>query len=117
MAWVAGAVGPTNRTASMSPDVNRPEYRAVTFAQLAEAFGVLVRALIGAMTAWPQQFQALAHKPQPRLIDAPNWLQAAGVTAWAAIIRSVWVKMVASAIIQPDPLDPAKVCLPNPLQN
>jgi hypothetical protein len=78
---------------------------------------LLVRALIGAMTAWPQQFQALAHKPQPRLIDAPNWLQAAGVTAWAAIIRSVWVKMVASAIIQPDPLDPAKVCLPNPLQN
>ena len=33
VAWVAGAVGPTNRTASMSPDVNRPEYRAVTFAQ------------------------------------------------------------------------------------
>ena len=36
-AWVAGAVGPTNRTASMSPDVNRPEYRAVTFRQLSEA--------------------------------------------------------------------------------
>jgi 5-methyltetrahydrofolate--homocysteine methyltransferase len=46
MAWVAGAVGPTNRTASMSPDVNRPEYRAVTFAQLAEAYGEQVRALI-----------------------------------------------------------------------
>jgi len=45
-AWVAGAVGPTNRTASMSPDVNRPEYRAVTFAQLAEAYGEQVRALI-----------------------------------------------------------------------
>jgi len=46
MAWVAGAVGPTNRTASMSPDVNRPEYRAVTFAQLSEAYGEQVRALI-----------------------------------------------------------------------
>ena len=46
MAWVAGAVGPTNRTASMSPDVNRPEYRAVTFHQLAEAYGEQVRALI-----------------------------------------------------------------------
>ena len=36
LAWVAGAVGPTNRTASMSPDVNRPEYRAVSFRQLSE---------------------------------------------------------------------------------
>lgn len=44
--WVAGAVGPTNRTASMSPDVNRPEYRAVTFKQLAEAYAEQVRALI-----------------------------------------------------------------------
>ena len=46
VAWVAGAVGPTNRTASMSPDVNRPEYRAVTFAQLAKSYGEQVRALI-----------------------------------------------------------------------
>ena len=45
-AWVAGAVGPTNRTASMSPDVNRPDYRAVTFRQLADAYGEQVRALI-----------------------------------------------------------------------
>ena len=45
-AWVAGAVGPTNRTASMSPDVNRPDFRAVTFQQLAEAYGEQVRALI-----------------------------------------------------------------------
>ncbi|MET0256981.1 MAG: homocysteine S-methyltransferase family protein, partial [Methylobacterium sp.] len=29
--FVAGAIGPTNRTASMSPDVNNPGYRAVTF--------------------------------------------------------------------------------------
>jgi len=46
VAWVAGAVGPTNRTASMSPDVNRPEYRAVTFTQLAKSYGEQVRALI-----------------------------------------------------------------------
>ena len=45
-AWVAGAVGPTNRTASMSPDVNRPDFRAVTFRHLAEAYGEQVRALI-----------------------------------------------------------------------
>ena len=32
--YVAGSIGPTNRTASMSPDVNDPGYRAVTFNQL-----------------------------------------------------------------------------------
>lgn len=36
--FVAGALGPTNRTASMSPDVNDPAYRAVTFDQLREAY-------------------------------------------------------------------------------
>jgi len=46
LAWVAGAVGPTNRTLSMSPDVNRPDYRAVTFPQLVEAYREQVQALI-----------------------------------------------------------------------
>jgi len=36
--FVLGGLGPTNRTASMSPDVNRPEYRATTFDQLAAAY-------------------------------------------------------------------------------
>ncbi len=36
--FVAGALGPTNRTASLSPDVNNPGYRAVTFDQLVEAY-------------------------------------------------------------------------------
>lgn len=36
--FVAGALGPTNRTASLSPDVNNPGYRAVTFEQLAAAY-------------------------------------------------------------------------------
>ncbi|TLY45846.1 MAG: methionine synthase, partial [Nitrospirae bacterium] len=35
--FVAGAVGPTNRTASMSPNVNNPAFRAITFDQLVEA--------------------------------------------------------------------------------
>ena len=34
--FVAGAMGPTNRTACMSPDVNNPAYRAVTYEQLRE---------------------------------------------------------------------------------
>ncbi|MEZ0539735.1 methionine synthase [Fibrella arboris] len=36
--FVAGAMGPTNRTASLSPDVNNPGYRAVTFDELVEAY-------------------------------------------------------------------------------
>jgi 5-methyltetrahydrofolate--homocysteine methyltransferase len=36
--FVAGAIGPTNRTASLSPDVNRPGFRAVTFDELATAY-------------------------------------------------------------------------------
>lgn len=45
-AWVAGSVGPTNRTASMSPDVSDPGARTVTFTDLAEAYGEQVRGLI-----------------------------------------------------------------------
>jgi 5-methyltetrahydrofolate--homocysteine methyltransferase len=44
--FVAGAVGPTNRTASLSPDVNDPGYRAITFDQLAEAYSEQVRGLL-----------------------------------------------------------------------
>ena len=44
--FVAGAIGPTNRTASLSPDVNDPGYRAVTFDDLAEAYYEQIRGLI-----------------------------------------------------------------------
>jgi 5-methyltetrahydrofolate--homocysteine methyltransferase len=44
--FVAGAIGPTNKTASLSPDVNRPEYRAITFDQLAEAYKDQAKGLI-----------------------------------------------------------------------
>jgi 5-methyltetrahydrofolate--homocysteine methyltransferase len=43
--FVAGALGPTNRTASMSPDVNRPDFRAVTFDGLVAAYLEQARAL------------------------------------------------------------------------
>ena len=43
---VAGAMGPTNRTASMSPDVNNPAFRAVTFEQLRAAYYEQVRGLM-----------------------------------------------------------------------
>jgi len=44
--FVAGAMGPTNRTCSISPDVMRPGYRNITFDQLAEAYANQTRALI-----------------------------------------------------------------------
>ena len=43
--YVAGALGPTNRTASLSPDVNNPGYRAVTFDQLVAAYLEQARSL------------------------------------------------------------------------
>jgi len=44
--YVAGAVGPTNRTASISPDVNNPGFRNVDFDALVEAYSTQVRGLI-----------------------------------------------------------------------
>jgi len=44
--FVAGSIGPTNRTASMSPDVNDPGFRAVTFDDLKVAYRQQVEALI-----------------------------------------------------------------------
>ena len=44
--FVAGSMGPTNRTASMSADVSDPAAREVTFSQLAEAYGEQARGLV-----------------------------------------------------------------------
>ncbi|NQX40405.1 methionine synthase [Pedobacter steynii] len=44
--FVAGAVGPTNRTLSISPDVNDPGYRALTFDELVDAYDQQVRGLV-----------------------------------------------------------------------
>ena len=44
--WVAGSVGPTNKTCSMSPDVNNPAFRALTFDELAEAYMEQMTALL-----------------------------------------------------------------------
>ena len=45
---MAGSIGPTNRTASLSPDVNNPGYRAVSFEDLRIAYRQQVEALIDA---------------------------------------------------------------------
>src|SRR5262249_42266376 len=44
--FVAGPLGPTNRTASISPDVNNPGFRNISFDELAQAYGEQVRGLI-----------------------------------------------------------------------
>ena len=44
--FVAGSIGPTNRTASISPDVNNPGYRAVNFDVLAQAYAEQMHALM-----------------------------------------------------------------------
>ncbi|MDQ3435969.1 MAG: methionine synthase, partial [Actinomycetota bacterium] len=44
--FVAGAIGPTNRTASLSPDVNNPGYRNITFDELAGSYAEAARGLV-----------------------------------------------------------------------
>jgi 5-methyltetrahydrofolate--homocysteine methyltransferase len=44
--FVAGALGPTNKTASMSPDVNNPAFRNITFNELADAYYEQIRGLV-----------------------------------------------------------------------
>ena len=44
--FVAGALGPTNRTASISPDVSNPGYRAVTFDDLRKSYGEQINGLL-----------------------------------------------------------------------
>lgn len=46
MRWVAGALGPTNRTASISPDVNDPGFRNISFDELRVAYGQATAALM-----------------------------------------------------------------------
>jgi 5-methyltetrahydrofolate--homocysteine methyltransferase len=45
-AWVAGAIGPMSKTLSLSPDVNNPGYRAVTFDEVATAYYEQVKGLV-----------------------------------------------------------------------
>jgi len=44
--WVAGTMGPTNRTLTISPSVERPDYRNITFDELVDAYSAQARALL-----------------------------------------------------------------------
>ena len=50
--YVAGAFGPTNRTASISPDVNNPGFRGINFDQLVDAYSEQARGLIDGGVDW-----------------------------------------------------------------
>lgn len=50
--FVAGAFGPTNRTASISPDVNNPGFRAISFDELVTAYSEQARGLIDGGVDW-----------------------------------------------------------------
>lgn len=45
-AWIAGAIGPLNKTLSLSPDVNNPGFRAVTFDEVAAAYTEQIKGLV-----------------------------------------------------------------------
>ena len=45
-AWIAGAIGPLNKTLSLSPDVNNPGFRAVTFDEVVDAYYTQVKGLV-----------------------------------------------------------------------
>lgn len=44
--FIAGAIGPTNKTLSISPDVSRPEFRSITFDELSDAYAEQILGLI-----------------------------------------------------------------------
>lgn len=46
VAWVAGAIGPLNKTLSLSPDVNNPGFRAVTFDEVVDAYYEQIKGLV-----------------------------------------------------------------------
>ncbi len=87
-AWVAGAIGPLNKTLSLSPDVNNPGYRAVSFDEVAAAYCEQIRGLVdggvdlllietifdtlnakGAIFAAKKYFRAAGISPLPIMIS------------------------------------------------
>lgn len=87
-AWVAGAIGPLNKTLSLSPDVNNPGFRAVTFDEVVNAYYEQVKGLVdggvdillietifdtlnakGAIFAVKKYFRDVAKEPLPIMIS------------------------------------------------
>ncbi len=79
--FVAGSLGPTNRTASLSPDVNDPAFRAVTFDQLVDAYYEQVRGLVDGGADILHARDDLRHaQPQGRLFAIEKYFADTGTT-------------------------------------
>jgi len=97
--FVAGALGPTNRTASLSPDVADPGFRNVSFDELAETYAEATRALVEAAWTDPRrdrvrhaerQSGALRRAPRARRtrLDLPVMVSGTITTPRAARSRA-----------------------------
>lgn len=74
--WIAGSIGPTSKTLSLSPDVNRPEYRPADFDSLANTYSEQVRGLIDGgvdLLLVETVFDALNAKAALYAIDQIQW--------------------------------------------
>ena len=87
--FAAGSIGPTNKTASLSPDVNNPGFRAITFDQLAQAYTLQVQALLDGgvdLLLVETVFDGLNAKAALYAID--NELRRRGVTRFPVMVSA-----------------------------
>ncbi|MBF0619293.1 MAG: methionine synthase [Candidatus Omnitrophica bacterium] len=108
--FVAGSIGPTNRTASISPDVNDPGFRAVNFDQLKESYGeqikglaegqvdiLLIETIFDTLNAKAAIFAALsynesAEKPIPIMLSG-TITDASGRTLSGQTAEAFWISV------------------------
>lgn len=80
--FVAGAMGPTNKTLSLSPDVNDPGFRAVTFDQMAEAYKEQARGLVdGGADIIIIETILIPLMPKPQYMPLKNYLKKKGLVS------------------------------------
>ena len=97
--FVVGSLGPTNRTASLSPDVNRPDFRNVSFEELRETYAEATTGLLEGgsdilmvETVWPERVRPLASVIVPEIITGtryPSSVNTSSMATSAALQLSV----------------------------
>ncbi len=102
--FVAGSVGPTNKTCSMSPDVNNPAYRALSFDELANAYREQMEALIeGGVDALLIETIFDTLNAKAAIVAAERAMQATGVSL--PIMLSVTISDIAGRTLSGQTLD------------
>ena len=81
--FVAGSVGPTNKTCSMSPDVSNPAYRALTFDDLADAYREQM------LPCWREEWMHCSSRPSSILLmpKLPFMRRSRRWRKWDAVCR------------------------------